>query len=67
MAADVVECEGRLTCGGFPDLSVWDEACFDEGLEAIADPENESIAVVDEVHDRVCNLWVTENGGDELT
>ena len=67
MAADVVVGERRLAGSGFADFSVGDEAGFDEGLEAIADSEDEAIAVLEKVHDGVGDAGTTQDGGDEFS
>jgi len=45
MSADVIEGKSWLTSGWLTDFALGDEASFDEGLEAVANTENESVAV----------------------
>ena len=51
--------EGRGAGLWITDFAVGDEAGFDEGLEAVADSEDEAIAIFEEVHHSVGDLWVT--------
>ena len=43
-----------------------EQAGFDEGLEAVADAEDEAVAVFLEIGDRVAHARVAENGRDEF-
>lgn len=43
-----------------------EEAGFDEGLEAVADAEDEALAVLVEVGDGIGDLGVAQDGGDEF-
>ena len=67
MAADVVVGECRLAGSRFADFTVGDEASFDESLEAIADSEDESIAVLEKVHDGIGDAGATQDGGDKFS
>lgn len=66
VAGDVVVDEGGGVCGGFDDFAVGGEAGFDECLEAVADAEDEAVAVFQEVGNGIRNPRVAEDGGDEF-
>lgn len=66
MSSDIVRGEGRGLGLGIADLTVRDEAGFDEGLEAVANAENETVTFRDEFHHRVADDGVTQDGGDEF-
>ena len=66
VAADVVVGECRCAGLGVTDFAVGNESGFDEGLKAIADAENEAVAVLEKVHHSVGHDGAPENGGDEF-
>ena len=66
MAADDVIGQGGAGVVRVPDLAVGHQAQLDEGLEAVADAKHEAVPVLQQVHDRVGDLAVAEEGGDEL-
>jgi hypothetical protein len=60
---------GRIVDGrsvGLTDFPVGDEAGFDEGLEAVADAEDEAVAVLEQVHDGIGHARAADDGGDEF-
>ena len=66
MATDIVVGESRCAALGVTNFAVGNEAGFDESLEAVTDSEDESIAVLEEVHDGIGDAWAAENGGNKF-
>ena len=66
MASNGVVNQGRRIGGRSADFAVGNEAGFDEGLEAVADAENQAIPVLKEIHDGVGHTRAADNGGDEF-
>ena len=66
MTADRVVDEGGRVGRGLADFAVGDEAGFDQCLEAVADAEDESVAMMDQVHDCFGDFRAADDGSDEF-
>ena len=66
VTSDVIVGEGRSTGLWIANFAVGNEPGFDECLEAVADAEDETVAVLEEVHDRIGNARAAQDGGDEF-
>ena len=64
--ADGVVDECRGVGAGFADFAIGHQAGFDEGLEAVADAEDEAVAVDEQVHDGVRHARAADDGCDKL-
>ncbi len=56
-------------CGiriGGDDFAVSGEAGFDQCLETVANSEDQTIAIFEEIGNRISNAWVTQDGCDKF-
>ena len=66
VAVDVVEGQGGAVLIGVDDLAVGHQTQLDQRLEAVADTQHQTVAVVQMGGDLFLDLGVAEEGGDEL-
>ena len=66
MAVDDVVGQGRAACIGGDDLTVWHQTQLDQSLEAVADTAHQTVAVLEQLHHRLGDCRVAEEGSDEL-
>ena len=66
VAGDAVMEQRRSRSVDVADLTIRDEAGLDEGLEAVADAERETVARLEQLHDGVTDDGGLDDGGDEL-
>ena len=55
-----------VIAGDGADIAVGHQTQLDEGLEAVADAQHQSVPVFQQLHGGVGHLGVAEEGGDEL-
>ena len=60
----VNECRGFHICGD--DFAVSGKSGFDQGLEAVANAENESVAVFEEIGNRIGDAGIAQDGCNEF-
>ena len=66
VAADGVEGQGRVIGRDGADIAVGHQTQLDQGLEAVADAQHQTVAVLQQVADRLGDRRAAEEGGDEL-
>ena len=66
VAADGVEGQGRVAGRDGADVAVSGQTQLDEGLEAVADTQHQTIPVLQQVADCLSDRRIAEEGGDEL-
>ena len=64
--ANPVECQSRAVGGQWPDLPIRQQAQFDQGLEAVADSQDQSVALLQQPGNRVRQRRIVEQRRNEL-